>query len=84
MAERLFNLIPSDIGRPLSQISPAVEAPDLPSIITQSIDTVSPIERTVKDSSGRSYIMRIRPFKSADNRIDGAVIALLDVEPAET
>ena len=83
MAERLFNLIPSDIGRPLSQISPAVDAPDLVKIITESIDNVSPIERSVKDSGGHSYIVRIRPFKNSDNRIDGAVIALLDVEPAK-
>ena len=81
MAERMFNLIASDIGRPLSQISPNVGVPDLLKIIAESIDHVTAIERHVKDNEGRSYLMRIRPFKNADNRIDGAIIALLDVEP---
>ena len=31
----------------------------------------------------RNYVMRVRPFKSADNRIDGAIIALLDLEAAK-
>jgi len=80
-AERMFNLIPSDIGRPLSQISPNVDAPDLLKVITESIDNVTAIERNVKDGDNRSYLMRVRPFKNADNRIDGAIIALLDLEP---
>ena len=79
MAERMFNLISSDVGRPLSQISPNVDAPDLLKVITESIDNVTAIERNVKDGNGHHYVMRVRPYKSADNRIDGAVIALLDM-----
>ena len=83
MAEKKFNLIPSDIGRPLSQISTTLQCPELPSLITETIDTVSPVERTVQDNKGETYLLRIRPYKTPDNRIDGAVIALFDLDPAK-
>jgi two-component system, chemotaxis family, CheB/CheR fusion protein len=82
-AEKKFNLIPSDVGRPFSQISTTLQCPDLVAIISEVIDTVSPVERTVQDASGETYLLRIRPYKTPDNRIDGAVIALFDFEPAK-
>jgi two-component system CheB/CheR fusion protein len=83
MAEKRFNLIPSDIGRPLSQITTTLQCPDLAALITETIDTVSPVERTVQDDHGDTYLLRIRPYKTPDNRIDGAVIALFDLETAK-
>jgi two-component system CheB/CheR fusion protein len=83
MAEKKFNLIPSDIGRPLSQISTTLQCPDLPALITESIDTVAPVERTVQDDKGETYLLRIRPYKTPDNRIDGAVVALFDLDGAK-
>jgi len=83
MAEKVFNLIPTDIGRPFSQISPNIVSPELLSMITEVIDSVTPIERTVKDTDGKPYALRVRPYKSADNRIEGAVIALFEMEPAK-
>ena len=84
MAEKKFNLIPSDIGRPLSQISTTLQCPELPTLITETIDTVSPVERTVQDDKGETYLLRIRPYKTPDNRIDGAVIALFDLDRSKT
>jgi two-component system, chemotaxis family, CheB/CheR fusion protein len=83
MAEKKFNLIPSDIGRPLSQISTTLKCPELAALITETIDTVSPVERTVQDEQGDTYLLRIRPYKTPDNRIDGAVVALFDLDPAK-
>lgn len=83
MAEKKFNLIPSDIGRPFSQISTTLQCPELPALITETIDSVSPVERTVQDNNGEPYLLRIRPYKAPDNRIDGAVIALFDLNPAK-
>jgi two-component system CheB/CheR fusion protein len=82
MAEKKFNLIPSDVGRPFSQISTTLQCPDLATLITETIDTVAPVERTVQDYKGETYLLRIRPYKTPDNRIDGAVIALFDLDPA--
>jgi two-component system, chemotaxis family, CheB/CheR fusion protein len=82
IAEKLFNLIPGDIGRPLAQLSPNIDLPDLHSLIAETINHVAPIERRVQDKQGRSYLLRLRPYKSGDSRIDGAVIALFDLDAA--
>jgi len=84
MAEKKFNLIPSDIGRPFSQISTTLVCPELPALIAETIETVSPVERTVQDNKGETYLLRIRPYKTPDTRIDGAVIALFDLDPAKS
>jgi two-component system CheB/CheR fusion protein len=81
IAEKLFNLIPGDIGRPLAQLSPNIDLPDLHALIAETITHVTPIERRVQDKSGRLYLMRLRPYKS-ENRVDGAVIALFDLNDA--
>jgi two-component system CheB/CheR fusion protein len=83
MAEKVFNLIPSDIGRTFSQISPNIVSSELLGVISEVIDSVTPIERTVKDTDGKAYSLRVRPYKSADNRIEGAVIALFELEPGK-
>ena len=78
MAERVLNLIPGDIGRPIGQIKPNVDLPDLEGMIGQVIDTVTPCEREVHDGQGNFFSLRIRPYKNLENRIDGAVLALFD------
>jgi len=83
MAEKKFNLIASDIGRPFSQISTTLQCPELPALIAETIETVSPVERTVQDDKGETYLLRIRLYKTPDTRIDGAVIALFDLNPAQ-
>ncbi len=83
MAEKVLNLIPSDIGRPISHIKPNIHCPDLERSIAQVIDTVTVTEREVQDSQGNSFSLRIRPYKSTENRIEGAVLALFDVDAAK-
>jgi len=81
-AERTLNLILSDIGRPISDLKPNIDCPDLEQLIREAIDDVATVERNVTDHQGNSYLMRVRPYKSVENRIDGAVIILFDVETA--
>jgi len=80
MAERVLNLIPGDIGRPISQIKPNINCPDLEQLINEAIDSVSVQQREVQDAQGRSFSLTIRPYKNVDNRIDGAVLALFDID----
>jgi two-component system CheB/CheR fusion protein len=79
MAERVLNLIPSDIGRPISHIKPNFDLPNLDELIGQVVDNVTVMEREVHDREGSHYLLRIRPYKGADNRIDGAVLSVFDV-----
>jgi two-component system CheB/CheR fusion protein len=80
MAEKLMNLIPSDIGRPLTDIKPNIKSPDLKQAIQRVIDSLEIQEFRVEDNDGRWYSMRIRPYRTVDNKIDGVVIVLFDLE----
>ncbi len=79
-AQSLFNLIPSDVGRPLSNIRLDIDIPNLESVISAVIDTLEPQQREVRDSEGHWYRLRVRPYRTADNQIDGAVMALVDID----
>jgi len=62
-AETLLNLIPTDVGRPLLDIKPDVEMPDLEAMLRSVIDRLQVIEQEVRDPKGRSYSMWIRPIE---------------------
>jgi two-component system CheB/CheR fusion protein len=79
-AAKLLDVLPADVGRPIGNLRPAIDVPDLETLITEVIDTVRVHEREVRDREGRHHVLRIHPFRTADNRIDGAVVVLLDVE----
>jgi hypothetical protein len=79
-AEKLFNLIPSDVGRPISDIRPNLLIEDLASGIAKVIDTLTPLEREVQTKDKHWYSLRIRPYVTLDNKIDGASIVLLDID----
>lgn len=80
LAEKAFNLIPSDIGRPISDIKPKLEVADLAGLIAPVIDSLVAYEGQVKDQNGLWYLLRIRPYITADKKIDGASIVLLDID----
>jgi two-component system CheB/CheR fusion protein len=82
MAEKVLNLIPTDVGRPISDIKPNVDCPDLEKLIVEAIDGMQTIEREVRDRQGTTLSMRIRPYKNLENRIDGAVVSIFDLDPA--
>ncbi len=82
MAERLLNLIPGDVGRPIGNIQSNIDCPELPQIISEVIDTVTAQQREVKDRHGRWYSLTVRPYKNMGNQIDGAVVAISDVDTA--
>ena len=81
-AQAVFNLIPADVGRPLGDIQPKVNVPDLTQLILEVIDTLDTREREVQDREGHWYSLRIRPYKTLDNKIQGAVVALVDIDAA--
>jgi two-component system CheB/CheR fusion protein len=78
-AERIFNLLPGDIGRPMSGIRHNLDCRDLEEFVREVIDTVSLRQREVQDKQGRWYSLRVRPYLTSDNKIDGAVLVLVDI-----
>lgn len=79
-ARSTMNLLPADVGRPISDIRPNVSVTHLDQLITEVMETVTPKELEVQDPEGRWYRMQIRPYKTVDNRIDGAFLSLVDVD----
>ncbi len=78
-AQQLFNLILTDVGRPISNIRWDIEVSDLEASVLEVMRTLDAHEREVQDSAGRWYQLRIRPYRTADHQIDGAVITLVDI-----
>ena len=79
-AEKVLSLIATDLGRPIGDIKLKINVPDLEALLLEVISTVSVTEREVQDSEGRWYVMRVQPYKTLDNRIDGALLVLLDID----
>jgi two-component system, chemotaxis family, CheB/CheR fusion protein len=78
-AKKVMNLLPADIGRPIGDLRANVNVPDLEALITQVIEQVRMQEREIQDIAGCWYILRIHPYRTMDDKIDGAVIALIDI-----
>src|SRR5437870_2969607 len=81
-ARNAFNIIQTDIGRPLRELRPNIDIPDLERILHDVIETLGTRERKVTDKGGRKYSLRIRPYRTTDNKIDGAVLTLIDIDGA--
>ena len=80
VAGALLNLIPSDVGRPITDINPNIDLPRLDQMVAEVIDTMTFKEREVRSKDGRWYSLRIRPYRTIDNKIDGATIMFLDID----
>jgi len=79
-ARGAFNILPTDIGRPLSELRPKIDVPDLENVLQEVIETLGTRERKVRDREGREYLLRVRPYRTTDNKIDGAVLTLIDMD----
>ncbi len=79
-AQKVLNLIPTDLGRPIGDIKPNLQVSDLQGLIRTAIANSHLSEETVQDLSGRSYVMKIRPSKTPDGKIEGAILTLTDID----
>ena len=78
-AQKLLNLLPGDIGRRLGEIRPNLDVEDLEELAREAIRRGGQQEREVRTSEGGWQVLHVRPYKTWDNRIEGAVISLQDV-----
>jgi len=83
-ARRMLNVVQGDIGRPFGDIKPNIDVPDLDRQIAEVIDSVVVHESEVQDRGGRWFRLRIRPYKTTDNKIDGAILSLVDIDALKT
>ena len=78
-AQDIFNLLPTDVGRPLSDITSRLAYSYLDSDLRQVLDKLHSIDREVMTTDHRWFLMRIRPYRTTDDRIDGVVLMFQDI-----
>jgi two-component system CheB/CheR fusion protein len=78
-AGKVLSLIPTDIGRPIGDLRPSVPLHDLERKIREVLETLSATEEEIEEPGGRCHLVRIRPYRTEDHKIEGAVIALFDI-----
>jgi two-component system, chemotaxis family, CheB/CheR fusion protein len=79
-AAKIFNLLAGDVGRVLSCVRHNLELPELEQLLAEVIATSRPLQRETRDKGGHWYSLRANPFLTLDNRIDGAVLLLMDID----
>ncbi len=78
-ATRLFNLIDTDVGRPIDHITTRFEDPELKRDIDRVLQDLVPCEREVSRDGEQWFLRRITPYRTAGNHISGAVLSLTDI-----
>src|SRR3989454_315039 len=75
-AQKLLKLLPGDLGRHIGDIKPDLLVGDLEPLAQAAIESLALQEQEVQDRRGRWYRVRIRPYRTAENKIDGAGLGL--------
>lgn len=78
-ATRVYRLVATDIGRPLADIRSELQGGDLLADAQAVLDSLVPIERELSSAGGTWYLVRIQPYRTVDNLIDGVVLTFSDV-----
>ena len=81
---KTLKILPSDIGRPISDIRSDVNIPNLEKLIVEVVDTLVTKELEVQDNEDCWYLLRIRPYRTVDDKIEGAVLVLTDINLMKT
>jgi two-component system, chemotaxis family, CheB/CheR fusion protein len=77
-AATVFNLIGADVGRSLFDITHRLVYPELADDVSATFQSLRLTEREVATSDGRWFLARVLPYRTADDRIDGAVLSLVE------
>jgi two-component system CheB/CheR fusion protein len=79
-ATQFINLIPTDVGRPIGHIaSNLVNYQRLPLDVQTVLDTLAPISVEVSTHNGSWFLLRVLPYRTTENAVEGAVITFTEV-----
>ncbi len=79
-ARSIMNLLPADVGRHIDDIKPNILVDNLDQLVQEVIETVTTMEIEVQDGNKRWHRLQIRPYKTSDHKIAGAVISLINID----
>ncbi len=78
---KIANLLPSDLGRSIQDISIKIDYANLAKDVQEVLEKLNSRERDVKTRDGRWFHVKILPYRTVDNVIDGVVLTFIDIEP---
>ena len=78
-ATHIYRLVASDVGRPLNDIKSNLEGEELLTKAQSVLETLVPIEQEVHTHNGAWYLLRIQPYRTLDNIIEGVVLTFTDI-----
>ncbi|MFN2442040.1 MAG: ATP-binding protein, partial [Thermoanaerobaculia bacterium] len=78
-AGSLFNLAADAIGSPISRARSAIDVSQLGKLAGAVFETATPADVEVQDASGDWRLLRIRAYRTGEGKIDGAIVAVLDI-----
>ncbi len=78
-AARVYRLIPTDVGRPLGDITSELQEEDLLARAQTVLDTLIPYECELRSEAGAWFLARIQPYRTLDNVIEGVVLTFTDI-----
>jgi two-component system, chemotaxis family, CheB/CheR fusion protein len=79
-AQKILNLLVSDVGRRLGQIRPNLDLQDLEPIVREVIERSTPQRHEVRTKEGVWHALQVRPYQTWDHKIEGAVITLQNID----
>jgi two-component system CheB/CheR fusion protein len=79
-AAKALKLIASDVGRLIGDIKPNIKVPDLDVLVAEVMEDMTTKEIETQDNLGRWFQLQVRPYRTTENKIDGAVISLIDID----
>jgi two-component system CheB/CheR fusion protein len=75
----LFSITPGDVGRPITDFTHQLDYDGLVADARSVLDHLTPLEREIRSRKGGWYLVRIRPYRTVDDKIDGVVATFVDV-----
>lgn len=80
LAQRAFNILPSDVGRPIGDINLKLAIDDFPRSLKAAIKEGIDQESEVRSDDGRRYLLRVCPYRTQAQKIEGATVVLIDID----
>jgi two-component system CheB/CheR fusion protein len=78
--QRLLSVRSADIGRSISEIRLQLSIENIEPILNEVLETLGTRELEVQDREGRWNLLRVRPYRTSDNKIEGLVVVLVDID----
>jgi two-component system CheB/CheR fusion protein len=83
-ATKIIKLIPADVGRPITDLASDLRYPELAGDAREVLRKLASVEKTIGARAGRWFTVRIMPYRTLDDRIDGVVITFANITVAKT